>query len=187
MQCEFQRVRVTGVPLARCQTSKNATWGQITCCDLVTWHLGSSGHRFFFNVSNCWLNSYGKFGRSRFFAICEKPYEGVKSPPVGARARTCHALNRCQKSFFLCDSNIAAPKIMAMKVFTNTRMCSYQNLGDHCEFLGYQCWHYISVSANRNQRMTIIQRNSFLHQRIVQMEDYFSMIIVVRRHNKQDS
>ena len=29
VQCEFQRVRITGVPLARCQTSKNATWGQV--------------------------------------------------------------------------------------------------------------------------------------------------------------
>ena len=27
---EFQRVWITGVPLARCQTSKNATWGQVT-------------------------------------------------------------------------------------------------------------------------------------------------------------
>ena len=25
VHCEFQRVRITGVPLARCQTSKNAT------------------------------------------------------------------------------------------------------------------------------------------------------------------
>ena len=30
VHCEFQRVRITGVPLARCQTSKNATWGQVT-------------------------------------------------------------------------------------------------------------------------------------------------------------
>ena len=37
----------TGVPLARCQTSKNATWGQVTYSDLVTWPLGSSGRRFF--------------------------------------------------------------------------------------------------------------------------------------------
>ena len=44
--CEFQSVRITGVPLARCQTSKNATWCQVTYCDLVTWPLGSSGRRF---------------------------------------------------------------------------------------------------------------------------------------------
>ena len=35
-------------------------------------------------MSNCWLNSYGKFGgatRRRFFAICEKPQGGMKSTP----------------------------------------------------------------------------------------------------------
>ena len=77
-----------GVPLARCQTSKNATWGQVTYCDLVTWPLGSSGRRFFRNVSNCWQNSYGKFGgatRRRFFAICEKPGGVEINPPAGAR------------------------------------------------------------------------------------------------------
>ena len=30
VHCEFQRVRITGVALARCQTSKNAAWGQVT-------------------------------------------------------------------------------------------------------------------------------------------------------------
>ena len=34
--------------------SLTATWSR----DL----FGSSGRRFFGNVSNCWLNSYGKFG-----------------------------------------------------------------------------------------------------------------------------
>ena len=49
------------------------------------WVIGSSCIR---NVSNCWLNSYGKFGgatRRRFFAICEKPYGGgveINPPPV---------------------------------------------------------------------------------------------------------
>ena len=55
--------------------------------------FGVSGSSFFGNVSNCWLNSYGKFGgatRRRFPAICEKPYGGggggLKStPPAGAR------------------------------------------------------------------------------------------------------
>ena len=48
----------------------------------VTWRRdlwGSSGHRVFGNVSNCWLNSYGKFGgatRCLFFAIYEKPEVG---------------------------------------------------------------------------------------------------------------
>ena len=53
----------------------------------ATWSRDLWGHRvvvFFRNVSNCWLNSYGKFGgatRRRFFAICEKPYGGLKSTP----------------------------------------------------------------------------------------------------------
>ena len=83
--------------LARCQTSKNATWGQVTYCDLVTWPLGSSGRRFFRNVSNCWLNSYGKFGgatRRRFFAICEKPQGGVEiNPPPPVRGIMASALH----------------------------------------------------------------------------------------------
>ena len=52
--------------------------------------FGVSGSSFLGNVSNCWLNSYGKFGgatRRRFFAICEKPYGGGVeiNPPAGAR------------------------------------------------------------------------------------------------------
>ena len=47
--------------------------------------FGVIGSSFFRNVSNCWLNSYGKFGgatRRRFFAICEKPQGGgLKSTP----------------------------------------------------------------------------------------------------------
>ena len=85
VQCEFQRVRITGVPLARCQTSKNATWSQVTSCDLVTWPLGSSGHRFFWNVSNCWLNSYGKFGGAVFSLTGKNRTGGWNQPPVGAR------------------------------------------------------------------------------------------------------
>ena len=63
------------------------------------WHVGKIGpwrrdlwcHRvivfffFFGNVSNCWLNSYGKFGggtRRRFFPICEIPEGGGKPPPA---------------------------------------------------------------------------------------------------------
>ena len=49
-----------------------------------TWSRDLWGHRvvvFFRNVSNCWLNSYGKFG-GVFFAICEKPEGGgLKSTP----------------------------------------------------------------------------------------------------------
>ena len=59
----------------------------------ATWSRELWGHRvvvFIRNVSNCWLNSYGKFGgatRRRFFAICEKPYGGggVKSTPPPVR------------------------------------------------------------------------------------------------------
>ena len=54
----------------------------------------SSGHRFFGNVSNCWLNSYGKFGgatRRRFFAICEKKPGGggdIRPPAVRGKIFT---------------------------------------------------------------------------------------------------
>ena len=44
---------------------------------------------FFGNVSNFWLNSYGKFSvatRRRFFAICENPEGGRRiSPPPAVR------------------------------------------------------------------------------------------------------
>ena len=54
--------------------------------------FGVSGSSFFGNVSNCWLNSYGKFGgatRRRFFAICEKPEGGggADNRPSPGRAR----------------------------------------------------------------------------------------------------
>ena len=60
----------------------------------VTWRRDLWCHRVivsFGNLSNCWLNSYGKFGgatRRRlappFFAICEKPEGGGadKRPPA---------------------------------------------------------------------------------------------------------
>ena len=54
----------------------------------ATWSRDLWGYRvivFFGKVSNCWLNSCGKFcgaTRRRFFAICEKPYGGIEiSPP----------------------------------------------------------------------------------------------------------
>ena len=52
-----------------------------------------SGSSFFVNLSNCWMNSYGKFGgatRRRFLAICEKPYGGggLKSTPPPVRGLT---------------------------------------------------------------------------------------------------
>ena len=52
--------------------------------------FGVSGSSFFGNVSNCWLNSYGKFGgatRRRFLAICEKNLtgEGWNQPPPSVR------------------------------------------------------------------------------------------------------
>ena len=54
--------------------------------------VGVIGSSFFFNVSNCWLNSYGKFGgasRRRFFAICEKPEGGgvISAPPGRAQVK----------------------------------------------------------------------------------------------------
>ena len=54
--------------------------------------FGVIGSSFFGNVSNCWMNSYGKFGgdmRRRFFAICEKPEGGGADnrPPGRARVK----------------------------------------------------------------------------------------------------
>ena len=63
----------------------------------ATWSRDLWGHRvivFCGNVSNCWLNSYGKFGvairAAVFFAICEKNLTGrLKStPPAGARVNS---------------------------------------------------------------------------------------------------
>ena len=54
----------------------------------VTWRRGLWGHRiivFFGNVSNCWMNSYGKFGgatRRHFFAIREKSEGAANRPPA---------------------------------------------------------------------------------------------------------
>ena len=51
--------------------------------------FGVIGSSFFGNVSNCWLNSYSKFGgatRHRFSAICEKPEGGGRITAPG-RAR----------------------------------------------------------------------------------------------------
>ena len=63
----------------------------------ATWSRDLWGHRvvvFFRNVSNCWLNSYGKFGgatRRRFFRYLRKTLGGggLKStpPPAGARVK----------------------------------------------------------------------------------------------------
>ena len=62
----------------------------------VTWRRDLWCHRvivFFLNVSNCWLNSYSKFGgatRRRFSAICKKPEGGGadnRPPPGRARVK----------------------------------------------------------------------------------------------------
>ena len=58
--------------------------GHLMCPGGVT--FGVIGSSFFGNVSNCWLNSYGKFGgatRRRFFAICEKPEGGGRISAPG--------------------------------------------------------------------------------------------------------
>ena len=72
------------MPLARCQTSKNATWGQVTYCDLVTWPLGHRVVVFFRNVSNCWLNSYWQIWRRYappFFRYLRKALRGGWNQP----------------------------------------------------------------------------------------------------------
>ena len=60
----------------------NLRSGHLTWPRCVT--FGVIGSSFFFRiVSNCWLNSYGKFGgatRRHFFAICEKS-EGADTCP----------------------------------------------------------------------------------------------------------
>ena len=59
--------------------------------------FGVSGSSFFENVSNCWLNSYGKLGgatRRRFLAICEKTLRGLKSTPPPVRG--LNSLRSCK-------------------------------------------------------------------------------------------
>ena len=59
--------------------SLNVTWRRDLWCHWVI---------FFGNVSNCWLNSYCKFGgatRRRFIAICEKPEGADNRPPPPPR------------------------------------------------------------------------------------------------------
>ena len=69
-------------------------------CNLRSGHLmwpggvtfGVSGSSFFGNVSNSWLNSYGKFSgatRRRFFAICEKPEGAAIRPSPAVRGMKC--------------------------------------------------------------------------------------------------
>ena len=59
--------------------------------------FGVIGSSFFGNVSNCLLNSYGKFGgatRRRFFPICEKPEGGWYPPPPAVRGLTQKTLHK---------------------------------------------------------------------------------------------
>ena len=88
---EFQRVRITGVPLARCRTSKNATWGQVTYCDLITWPLGSSGRRF---LEMCQIVGWTAMAnlaalRAAVFSLSAKNLTTTTyveiTPPAGAR------------------------------------------------------------------------------------------------------
>ena len=66
----------------------------------VTWRRDLWCHRvivFFGNVSNCCLNSYGKFGgatRRRFSAICEKPEGGADNRPPPPAVRGLRQLNK---------------------------------------------------------------------------------------------
>ena len=65
--------------------------------------FGVIGSSFFGNVSNCWLNSYGKFGgatRCRFFVICEKP-EGVVDirPPPAVRGLNPNISRKVRNTF----------------------------------------------------------------------------------------
>ena len=78
------------MPLARCQTSKNATWGQVTYCDLVTWPLGSAGRRF---LEICQIVGWTAMAnlaalRAAVFSLSAKNHTGGggwNQPPAGAR------------------------------------------------------------------------------------------------------
>ena len=68
---------------------RNLRSGQLMWPGGVT--FGVIGSSFFGNVSNCCLNSYGKFGghtRRRFFAICKKTEWGVDTRPPAVRGLT---------------------------------------------------------------------------------------------------
>ena len=77
VHCEFQRVRITGVPLAECQTSKNVTWGQ----GGVT--FGVIGSSCFWKCVKLLSEQLWQIWRrvGRFFAICEKPEGADNRPP----------------------------------------------------------------------------------------------------------
>ena len=80
--------------------------------------FGVIGSSFFGNVSNCWLNSYGKFGgatRRRFFAICEKLEGGggrITAPPPAVRG-----LSEMQMCYLLVKpvtlSTLLRPQLLA--------------------------------------------------------------------------
>ena len=110
VHCEFQRVRINGVPLARCQASKNATWSQVTYRDLVTWHLGSASLRFFTKYVNCvGCNSDGKFdGAAPLIRYLRKRGGGGwNHPPAGARVNDSCITHRFSQVRI--DANKSAP------------------------------------------------------------------------------
>ena len=96
VHCEFQRVRITGVPLAGYQTSKkrNLRSGHLLRPGDVT--FGVIGLSFFLEICQIvvWSAMANLAARRRFFAICEKPYGGGggwNHPPAGARVKIMHA------------------------------------------------------------------------------------------------
>ena len=85
--------------------SRNVTWRRDLWCQRVI--------IFFRNVSNCWLNRYGKFGgatRRRFFRYLRKTWGGrlISAPPGRARDKRARIMKRGRRkgtpvNFMVCN------------------------------------------------------------------------------------
>ena len=102
--------------------------------------FGVIGSSFFGNVSNCWLNSYRKFGgatRRGFFAICEKPEGGGadnRRPPAVRGLICIHELlnPHCMTEVKKINKNIYKKYLspIFIKMVNNTT----SNITDHNRF-----------------------------------------------------
>ena len=92
------RCRAPGLPWENCTPmNRLSLFGpQLEVRSLnVTWRRDLWCHRvivfFFGNVSNCWLNSYGKFGGATVFSLSAESLRGVDIRPPPGRAREGNA------------------------------------------------------------------------------------------------
>ena len=95
----------------------------------------SSGHRFFFGkVSNCWLNSYGKFG-GPFFAICEKPEGGggITAPPAVRGITLVSITNKSKHWRIQRASGADAPPVVSEISENFTFSVGKRNVSKFCE------------------------------------------------------